>query len=141
MVVLLVGLAAGPALLANQLYGSYSHRYNYGEVGFNEAVRTTGAYPGDAAMVIPLDVAFGDGYRHPHRTTESVLGDADELYAAVIDPETRLVIFRDSYYLHPPWRDNIQNPTVRTVLRTDYERVRAGSFELFVRKRYPLNDR
>jgi 4-amino-4-deoxy-L-arabinose transferase-like glycosyltransferase len=135
MVILLVGLAAGPALIGNQLYKPYSHRYNYGEVGLEEAIRTVCSYPEDAEMVVPLDVAFGDGYRHPHKTTESVLGDRDKLLAAISGPDTMLVMFRDSYYLHGPWRENIRDPQVRTALLTDYEKIRFGSFEYYVRKK------
>ena len=134
LVVLLVGLAAGPALLANQLYGSYSHRYNYGEVGLEDAIRTVSSYPEDVEMVIPLDVAFGDGYKHPHKTTESVLGDRDELLAAVSAGDTEIIVFRDSYYLHGPWRENMKDPDVRTVLRNDFEKIRSGSFEYYIRK-------
>jgi hypothetical protein len=134
MVILLVGLAAGPALIGNQLYKPYSHRYNYGEVGLEEAIRTVRSYPEDAEVVVPLDVAFGDGYTHPHKTTESVLGDRDELLAAVSAPATALVIFRDSYYLHGPWEGNIKDPDVRTVLRNDFEEVRSGSFEYYIRE-------
>jgi 4-amino-4-deoxy-L-arabinose transferase-like glycosyltransferase len=135
MVILLVGLAAGPALIGNQLYKPYSHRYNYGEVGLEDAIRTVRSYPEDANVVIPVDVAFGDGYKHPFRTTESVLGDVDELLAAVSDPDTELVIFRDSYYLHGPWRENMRSRLVRKVLLTDYEMIRSGSFEYYVRKK------
>ncbi|UCE28259.1 MAG: glycosyltransferase family 39 protein [Candidatus Coatesbacteria bacterium] len=134
MVVFLVGLAAGPALIVNQLYKPYSHRYNYGEAGLEDAIGTVDSYPEDAAVVVPLDVAFGDDYRHPHKTAESVLGDRDELLAAISAADTALVIFRDSYYLHGPWRGNIKDPGVRTVLRTDFERVRSGSFEYYVRE-------
>jgi hypothetical protein len=134
MVVLLVGLTAGPALIGNQLYRPYSHRYNYGEVGLDEAIRTVGSYPEDVEVVIPLDVAFGDCYKHPHKTAESVLGDRDELLAAVSAPDAALVIFRDSYYLHGPWRGNMKDPEVRTVLRNDFEKVRSNSFEYYIRK-------
>lgn len=135
MVILLVGLAAGPALIGNQLYKPYSHRYNYGEVSLEDAVRTVSSYPDDVNVVIPVDVAFGDGYKHPFRTTESVLGDADELLAAISAPDTKLVIFRDSYYLHGPWRENMRDPLVRSTLLTDYEKIRSGSFEYYVRKK------
>jgi hypothetical protein len=134
MVVLLVGLAAGPALLANQLRASYSCTYNYGEAGLEDAIRTVSSYPEDVEVVVPLDVAFGDGYRHPHKTAESVLGNRDELLAAISAPDTALVIFRDSYYLHGPWRGNMKDPEVRTVLRNDFEKVRSGSFEYYIRK-------
>jgi hypothetical protein len=43
-------------------------------------------------------------------------------------------VFRDSYYLHGPWRENMKDPDVREVLRNDFEKIRSGSFEYYIRK-------
>lgn len=130
----LLAVAAGPALDVWHAYVDYEHRYNYGERGLAEAAAELRELPAHLNIVVPVDVAFADGYAHPHVAVEDVLVDAEEFRAWVRDRHTGAVILRDSYSLHDPYRGALEDARTLTILQSMYDVGRRGSFTVAVRK-------
>ncbi len=135
MVFVLLVITAGVSLIGNQLYRDYSHRYNYGEEGLERAIETVHSLPEDAIVVIPIDVAFGEGYKHEHYATADLLSDRDELVAVARRDDTRCIVFRDSYYLNEPWKLTFEDPGLNAELDNYYNKIRMGSFTIYLRIR------
>jgi hypothetical protein len=134
----ILAAVASPALDCWQLRAPYEVRYNYGERGFKDAVAEVAA-PADMTIVVPVDVAFAEGYRRRHVAVEDLLGDRDAFYARVVAADTAVVVLRDSYYLHAAYKDALTfEPTV-TALETYYDISRRGSFAVAVRKTVPFD--
>ncbi|MCP4228990.1 MAG: hypothetical protein GY771_02430 [bacterium] len=135
MIYVLLALTAGPSLIGNQVYRDYSHRYNYGEEGLEQVIETVHALPEDAVVVVPIDVAFGEGYEHEHYATADLLSDRDGLVAVTRRDDTRCIVFRDSYYLNEPWKLTFDDPGLNAELDNYYNEVRMGSFVIYLRVR------
>ena len=130
----ILAAAAGPALDVWHAYVDYEHRYNYGERGIAEASAELREVPADLEVVVPVDVAFADGYGHPHVAVEDVLGDVEDFRARARDPRTGAVVLRDSYFLHDAYRAALEDEAVLTILGNMYDIGRHGSFTVAVRK-------
>ena len=86
-------------------------------------------------VVIPIDVAFGEGYGHEHYATADLLSDRDELVAVARRNDTRCIVFRDSYYLNEPWKLTFEDPGLNAELDNYYNEIRIGSFVIYLRFR------
>jgi 4-amino-4-deoxy-L-arabinose transferase-like glycosyltransferase len=133
----ILAVAAGPALDAWHAYVDYEHRYNYGERGMVEAATELHEVPADLEVVVPVDVAFAEGYAHPHVAVEDVLGDAEAFRRRLNDPRTGAVILRDSYFLHDAYRGALEDELVLITLNDAYDIARRGSFTVAVRRTRP----
>jgi 4-amino-4-deoxy-L-arabinose transferase-like glycosyltransferase len=130
----ILAVAAGPALDIWHARADYEHRYNYGERGLAAAAAALETIPRNLNLVVPIDVAFAEGYRHPHVAVEDVLTDAEEFRAWVRDRHTGAVVLRDSYYIHDPYRGALEYQKAITVLENMYNVERRGSFTVALRK-------
>ena len=130
----ILAVVAGPALDVWHARADYEHRYNYGERGLAAAAAALENIPENLNLVVPVDVAFADGYRHPHVAVEDVLTDAEEFRAWVRDRHTGAVVLRDSYYVHDPYRGALEYQKAITVLENMYDIRRRGSFTVALRK-------
>jgi len=131
----ILAAAAGPALDVWHAYVDYEHRYNYGERGLTEAAAELREVPADMEVVVPVDVAFAEGYAHPHVAVEDVLGDAGEFRARLSDLNTGAVVLRDAYFLHDAYRGALEDERALTTLGNTYDISRRGSFTVAVRKK------
>ena len=130
----ILAAAAGPALDVWHARVDYEHRYNYGERGVAAAAAALREAPADMNVVVPVDVAFADGYAHPHVAVEDVLGDAEEFRARALDRYTGAVVLRDAYFIHGAYRGALEDPRAITILEDNYDIGRYGSFTVAVRK-------
>jgi hypothetical protein len=126
--------AAGPALDIWQARADYEHRYNYGERGLTEAAAVLRAVPENANVVVPVDVAFAEGYVHPHVAVEDALKDDATFRAWVFDPRTGAVVLRDAYFVHEGYRKALEDERTLGALNTLYDIDRRGSFTVALRK-------
>jgi 4-amino-4-deoxy-L-arabinose transferase-like glycosyltransferase len=133
----ILAAAAGPALDVWHAYVDYEHRYNYGERGIAEASAELREVPPDMEVVVPVDVAFADGYGHPHVAVEDVLGDVEDFRAHARDPRTGAVVLRDAYFLHDAYRGALEDELVLMTLNEAYDIARRGSFTVAVRRTRP----
>jgi hypothetical protein len=131
----LLAAAAGPALDVWQGRADYEHRYNYGERGLTEAAAALRAVPERATVVVPVDVAFAEGYAHPHVAVEDALKDDRTFRAWVLEPRTGAVVLRDAYFVHDGYRKALEDERTLTALDTLYDVDRRGSFTVALRKR------
>lgn len=131
---LLLAAASGPALIAWQVATPYNHRYNYGEQGFGTAARLAARVPEQLTIVVPVDVAFAEGYRHPHVAVEDALRSPGRFRAMLRRPDVAVVVLRDSYFLHDAYRPALEDDAAIKELETNFLLSRRGSFTVAVRK-------
>ncbi len=135
MAFVVLAAAAGPALDVWQARADYEHRYNYGERGFTEAAAALRAVPERSNVVVPVDVAFAEGYAHPHVAVEDALKDDATFGNWVRDPHTGAVVLRDAYFVHEGYRKALEDERTLDALDTLYDIERCGSFTIALRKR------
>jgi hypothetical protein len=126
--------AAGPALDLWHLRADYEHRYNYGERGLAAAAAALRQAPADMNVVVPVDVAFAEGYAHPHVAVEDVLRDAGEFRSWLRDRHTAAVVLRDAYFIHGAYEGTLEDPLALAFLDKLYDLKRCGSFNVAFRK-------
>lgn len=131
----ILAAAAGPALDVRHARADYERRFNYGERGLAEAASALRAVPEYMKLVVPVDVAFAERYRHPHVAVEDLLGDDEDFYLWVRDRYTGAVVLRDAYFIHDGYKEALENPRVIAVLESMYDIDRYGSFTVALRKR------
>ncbi|HUV85942.1 MAG TPA: glycosyltransferase family 39 protein [bacterium] len=131
----ILAAAAGPALDVRHARADYERRFNYGERGLTEAASALRAVPEYMKLVVPVDVAFAERYRHPHVAVEDLLGDDEAFRLWVRDRYTGAVVLRDAYFIHDGYKEALENPRVITVLENMYDIGRYGSFTVALRKR------
>jgi 4-amino-4-deoxy-L-arabinose transferase-like glycosyltransferase len=127
-----LAVASAVALDGWQLGTPYEHRYNYGERGFAEAVAAVKRVDARAMVVVPVDVAFADGYRHRHWAVEETLREPRVFHAAFANPGVGAVVLRDAYFIHRPYAPALSDEMLELLGRY-YSFRRYGSFTVGVR--------
>lgn len=130
----ILAAAAAPALDVWHARADYEHRYNYGERGIAAAAAALQTVPDGMNVVVPIDVAFAEGYAHPHVAVEDVLADAEGFRTLVRDWNTGAVVLRDAYFIHDAYREALEDEEAITVLEGTYAIGRYGSFTVALRK-------
>jgi len=136
LALVILAAAAGPALDVWQGGADYSCRSHYGERGFNAAARLVGrAAPGKRVMV-PSDLAYADGYRHPFLESDEILVSRAKFRSLLRDDRNVVVVLRDSDYLKRRYRAALGDPLALQYLNGYYKMQRRGSFVVATRKAF-----
>lgn len=133
----ILALASSLALDAWHARADYSHRYNYGERGLAAAADALKAVPAGEKVIVPIDVAYYDGYRHPHGATEDYLRSPAAFKTLIEKGPAHVIVVRDSYYLNAPYRAALTDEMTYITWSDTFSIKRYGSFTVSRRRPPP----